>query len=152
MRAETTLIMEYSNQHSLKLCYYLQSKYSHYVISAKIKSETNTFNQMFIHCFVSFRPKIHIIRMMEDYTTKESFQVVVMLYTTILFTFKRMLISMVWCETAQSRNHSKLFQETSVQLFCLLRITNVCLSQDRRSYTWWIVQTKTSSAISVISV
>ncbi len=117
MRAETTLIMEYSNQHSLKLCYYFQSKYSHYVISAKIKLETNTFNQMFIHCFVSFRPKIHINRMTEDYTTKESFQLVVMLYTTILFTFKRMLISMVGQKIAQPKNHSNWLQ-CSIQQFC----------------------------------
>ncbi len=44
--------------------------------------------------------------MIEDYTTKESFEVISMFYTTILFTLKRMLISMVRSKIAQIKNRS----------------------------------------------
>ncbi len=150
MRAETTLIMEYCNQHSIQLCYCSQRTYFHYVISAKIKSETNAFNHRFVHCFVNFRAKIHMNHMIKDCTTKESFELGGIFYTTILFALKWMVnVNGTIQDRIANENFNK---QTPIQLFCLLRITNLCWRQSRKSCQRWIVQTKASSAISVISV
>jgi hypothetical protein len=118
MRAETILIMKYPNQHSIHLCYYFQSKYFHYVISAKIKSETNTFKQRFVHCFVNFRAKIYINHRIEDCTTKESFKMLAMFYTTILFTWKWMFKVSGTTEDCITNEN---FNNDSVQIFYFLR-------------------------------
>jgi actin-related protein len=58
------------------------------------------------HNFAHFEAKIHINGMIQDYTTKESFEGISMSHTTILFTLKRMLISMVRSKIAQIKNRS----------------------------------------------